>query len=152
MPDTERGVWEWFRTLAGLVQVYAVIEKVHSMPSQGVSSSFTFGKNYGFLRGCLTAAGIPFEEVTPQVWMKALGVPPRRVGKKQKAKKKGKWVVQEIGGESKAEYKLRLLSIAQQKFPQLPLWREPRSKGKQLAVCDALLIAYYSQQKYAGRQ
>ena len=46
----------------------ALIEKVHSMPKQGVKSSFTFGMNYGFLLGCLTALRIPFEYVTPQVW------------------------------------------------------------------------------------
>ncbi len=46
----------------------ALIEKVHSMPKQGVASSFTFGKNYGFLLGCLTALEIPFEYVTPQKW------------------------------------------------------------------------------------
>lgn len=52
---------------------FAYIEKVHSMPKQGVASSFKFGKNYGFLRGCLIALGIPFEEVTPQAWQKAMG-------------------------------------------------------------------------------
>jgi crossover junction endodeoxyribonuclease RuvC len=43
------------------------------MPKQGVSSTFKFGVNYGFLRGMLTAHKIPFEEVTPQKWQKAMG-------------------------------------------------------------------------------
>ena len=51
----------------------AMIEKVHSMPKQGVASSFTFGKGYGFLLGCLTALEIPFEYVTPQKWQRYLG-------------------------------------------------------------------------------
>ena len=72
MPETERDVWlalsTWDRTNA-----FAVIEAVHSMPKQGVASSFKFGRSYGFLRGCLIASGIPFEEVTPQKWQKALG-------------------------------------------------------------------------------
>ncbi len=51
----------------------AMIEKVHSMPKQGVKSSFTFGQNYGFLLGCLTALEIPFEYVTPQKWQRYLG-------------------------------------------------------------------------------
>jgi len=50
----------------------AMIEQVHSMPKQGVSSSFTFGKSYGFLRGILVAHKIPFANVTPQKWQKAL--------------------------------------------------------------------------------
>lgn len=52
---------------------FALIERVHSMPKQGVASSFKFGQNYGFLRGCLISLGIPFEEVTPQKWQKAMG-------------------------------------------------------------------------------
>jgi len=51
----------------------AYIEKVHARPGQGVTSMFTFGRNYGFLRGLLIALGIPFEEVTPQKWQKAMG-------------------------------------------------------------------------------
>ena len=49
-------------------QCIAMIEKVHSMPKQGVASSFTFGQGYGFLLGCLTALEIPFEYVTPHKW------------------------------------------------------------------------------------
>lgn len=78
MPETERDTWDVLRSLAvtdqpGIVPVFAIIEAVHSMPKQGVSSSFKFGRSYGFLRGCLIASGIPFEEVTPQRWQKELG-------------------------------------------------------------------------------
>lgn len=52
---------------------HAFLERVHSMPAQGVASSFKFGQNYGFLRGLLVAFKIPFEEVTPQRWQRALG-------------------------------------------------------------------------------
>jgi len=51
----------------------AMIERVHSMPGQGVASSFKFGQSYGFLRGLLTAYEIRFEEVTPAMWQKAMG-------------------------------------------------------------------------------
>ena len=54
-------------------QIFAMLENVHSMPKQGVSSSFKFGQHFGFLRGILTAQGIPFELVTPQKWQKAMG-------------------------------------------------------------------------------
>ena len=52
--------------------VVALIEKIHSMPKQGVKSSFTFGRNYGMLLMALTALKIPFEYVTPSVWQKHL--------------------------------------------------------------------------------
>jgi len=51
---------------------FAYLEKVHSMPKQGVASTFKFGLNYGFLIGCLTSLMIPFEFVTPNTWQKAL--------------------------------------------------------------------------------
>lgn len=47
---------------------FAVIEKVHSMPGQGVSSTFKFGQGYGALLGITAALGIPTELVTPQRW------------------------------------------------------------------------------------
>lgn len=53
-------------------ETFAYLEKVHSMPGQGVASSFKFGKNFGFLIGCLTSLLIPFEYVTPQKWQKEL--------------------------------------------------------------------------------
>ncbi len=49
-----------------------VIEKVHSMPKQGVASMFKFGTNYGLLRGIVEGMGIPCVLVTPQTWKKVL--------------------------------------------------------------------------------
>jgi Holliday junction resolvasome RuvABC endonuclease subunit len=54
----------------------AVIEAVHSMPKQGVSSSFKFGQAYGALRGAVAACGIPHRLVTPQKWKKHFGLGP----------------------------------------------------------------------------
>lgn len=53
--------------------VRAVIERVSSSPQQGVVSAFTFGRSYGFLRGLLAAHQVPFTEVTPQKWQRAMG-------------------------------------------------------------------------------
>jgi Holliday junction resolvasome RuvABC endonuclease subunit len=39
----------------------------------GVVSAFSFGNGFGHLEMALTAAGIPFTRVRPQVWQKALG-------------------------------------------------------------------------------
>ncbi len=52
--------------------VIAFLESVHSMPKQGVASSFKFGRSFGFLIGVLTALKIRYELVTPQKWQKAL--------------------------------------------------------------------------------
>lgn len=72
MPETERDIWLILPT-ARSINCFAFIESVHSMPKQGVSSSFKFGQNFGTLLGLLTASMIPFERVTPQKWQKAIG-------------------------------------------------------------------------------
>lgn len=71
--DTERDTAENIKSLVtGNVQPYAVIESVHSFPKQGVASSFKFGQHYGFLRGLLIAYEVPFREVLPEKWQKAM--------------------------------------------------------------------------------
>lgn len=71
MPETEKDLWDYFDSL--LYDGFAFIEKVHAMPKQGVTSTFSFGQNFGMLIMALTAASIPFELVTPQKWQKELG-------------------------------------------------------------------------------
>lgn len=50
------------------------IEKVHSMPGQGVSSTFKFGVNYGWWLGTLSVLGVEPHEITPQRWKKHFGL------------------------------------------------------------------------------
>jgi len=45
-----------------------VLESVHAMPGQGVTSMFTFGVGFGRLQGWLTAKGVKFELYAPQTW------------------------------------------------------------------------------------
>lgn len=121
MPATERDVWDWFsRNSWDSESAFAVIEKVGGFLQGSAgnigSAMFRFGANYGMLRAFLIAAGIPFEEVTPQRWQKALGISPRK------------------RTEGKGQWKNRLKQKAQQLFPQ---------ERVTLATCDALLIAEY---------
>lgn len=132
MPETDRDLWDWFPTTLRAGEKYrAVVERVHSSPQMGVASAFTFGRGYGAILMALTAAGIPFEEVLPKAWMRGMGV------------------TRKAGWET-ARWKQRLRAKAQQLYPDLPLWREPRSVGRQLAVADALLIATYCKRKHEG--
>ncbi len=83
MPPTERDIWDWIFAKSDPPEgtIFAMIEKVHSMPKQGIASTFKFGVGYGGLRMALTAVRIPFEEVSPQAWQKALGIPVMAVGR-----------------------------------------------------------------------
>jgi Holliday junction resolvasome RuvABC endonuclease subunit len=57
-----------------LAPTHAVVEIVHSMPKQGVASSFAFGQGYGIVLGVIAALEIPVHLVTPAKWKKACGL------------------------------------------------------------------------------
>lgn len=46
------------------------IERVHAMPKQGVTSTFTFGVGYGKVLAVLEILGVPRVRVLPQIWQK----------------------------------------------------------------------------------
>ena len=119
MPTTEADVWDVF--LKNCHTKMAVIERVHSMPGQGVASTFKFGMGYGGLRMALVASSIPFDEVTPRTWQKAVGTSPKK------------------STESKTRFKNRIKQKAQQLFPK---------ENVTLKTCDALLIALYCRRTY----
>ncbi len=135
MPDTERDVWEWFEEVASDArsqrwQVKAFIEKFGGyVGGDGFkalgSAMFNFGWSYGLLRMALTAAEIPFEEVTPQRWQRSMGVTPR----------------DNKGGESKTAFKNRLKQLAQQLYPQDKVTH---------ATADAILICEFCRRKHEG--
>lgn len=50
-----------------------VIERVASMPKQGVASTFKFGTAYGIAQGVVAGLGWRTVLVTPQTWKKAMG-------------------------------------------------------------------------------
>ena len=54
----------------------AVIERVHALPKQGVTSSFSFGLSYGLVRGVLAALGVSVQLVTPQEWKRSFRLGP----------------------------------------------------------------------------
>lgn len=118
MHATESDIWRHVERLSlnRPRPVKAVIEKVGAMPKQGLSSTFKFGQSYGSLRMALIAAGIPFDEVTPQKWQKELGL------------------IRSNKNESITDKKNRHKAKAQQLFPGLKITHH---------VADALLIAEY---------
>lgn len=142
---SERDVWDWFHDVTS--GSWAVVEVVHSMPGQGVSSSFTFGQGYGALRMAAVAAGLRLEEARPVEWQRALNITPKKraTPKNRGSKKRGP----KKGGESGRAFKKRLRAKAQQIFPNLDLW-DSWTVEDQLAVADALLLAEYCRRTYGG--
>lgn len=66
---------ELFDIIDSFKPVVAVIEAVHAMPKQGLSSTFNFGVSYGVIRGVVGAAKIRTHLVTPTKWKKYFSLP-----------------------------------------------------------------------------
>lgn len=47
---------------------HIVIENVHAMPNQGVSSMFKFGRTKGAVEGALAALGRRYDLIEPRAW------------------------------------------------------------------------------------
>ncbi len=130
---TEKMTWELFKNIIRETTidayVFCVIEKVHSMPGQGVSSSFKFGGNYFGLRMALIGNSIPFDECSPQRWIMYYGMKKKIIGTETDEKGKKENIL-----EAKTDWKRRLRQKAEQLFPEVKMTNY---------IADALLIANY---------
>ena len=50
------------------------VENVHAMPGQGVTSMFTFGRNFGYILGVLEAFQMRYTLVDPRAWKHYFGI------------------------------------------------------------------------------
>lgn len=97
----------------------AILEKVHAMPKQGVTSMFNFGENLGMWKAFLVIMEIPHLIVPPQQWMKGL-------------------VTKTDGPNTKSAVK----NVASRMFPKAEL-HGPKG-GYKDGRGDALLMAHYA--------
>ena len=86
---------------------HAFVEQVGSMPGQGVSSVFAFGKSYGIVLGILAAHGVPLTLVSPVKWKRALQVPASKDGARARASQllphaAGEWPLVKHAGRAEA--------------------------------------------------
>lgn len=96
------------------------LEKCQPMPKQGVSSVFTYGVHFGFLRGMLEALRLPY-------WL----VPPRR------------WQYDAFVGTTASEPKKRAKEAACRLFPRTCFRATERSQKAHEGLVDATLIAWW---------
>ena len=104
--------------------VICYLEHVHAMPKQGVSSTFNFGMNFGFIQGVLKAYGIPYELVTPQKWKKEF---------------------------SCTSDKNTSIEVCKRLFPSVNLKATYRCRKDHDGMAEALLIAEYGRRHYNGK-
>lgn len=63
----------WLEIQRPLIK-FAVVERVGTMPGQGVTSAFNFGFTTGCIHGIIAACGIEIRTVPPQVWKRKYGL------------------------------------------------------------------------------
>ena len=123
--------------LAGKQNIRCCFESVHSMPQQGVASSFKFGSNTGIMQGILHGLEIEFELVTPQKWQKEFGlIVPRQKGVKLTQKEKNE--LRKIKKQRQVDLanKLCIEKFKRDKVAPFPMLN--------LNTADAFLIAEYA--------
>ncbi len=96
------------------------LEHVSAMPGQGVSSTFSFGSNFGFIQGVLSALHIPYELIRPQKWKKEFSV---------------------------TADKNTSIEVCKRLFPQVSLLRTERSRKDDDGLAEALLMALYAKRR-----
>lgn len=100
---------------------FALMEKVTAMPGQGVTSMFSFGENFGLLKGILASVCRDVRLVRPQAWQI--------------------WVRKQYG--EKAEGKEAWIEIARQEFGEDSVLAPGRRKPQD-GLGDALCMALYA--------
>lgn len=113
-------MWSIMTTAPSDERIVACVEKVGSMPHQGVTSSFNFGKSAGFIEGVLNAIGIPFQLIPPQRWKKEFTLN----SDKQKS-----------------------IEVCESLFPHASLLPTERCRKKSDGMAEALLMAEYARRK-----
>lgn len=97
----------------------ACLEHVGAMPGQGVTSMFSFGENFGYIKGLLEAFEIPYELVRPQRWKKEFGISDKN----------------------------QSIEVCKRLFPGTNLKRTPRCKKDHDGMAEALLMALYCKRR-----
>ena len=106
-------------TVVGQRGIYVAIEKVTSMPKQGVTSMFTFGRAYGQLEGIVSTLGLSYVLVTPTQWKKYVLV-------------------------GTAKDKDAAVTYCRRMYPDVSLLPTDKSRKPNENMADALCIATYS--------
>ena len=105
---------------AGEKRAVCCLERVGAMPGQGVTSMFSFGENYGYIRGLLEANEIPYQAVRPQDWKREFGI---------------------------TKDKSTSVAVCKRLFPKVSLLPTERSRKENDGLAEALLMACYAQRR-----
>lgn len=98
----------------------ACVERVHSLPKQGVKSTFAFGQSFGWILGALDASEISYQLIDPQRWKKEYTL---------------------IGGDKK-----KSIAVAKQLFPGAMLI-PPGCRTPHDGIAESILLAEFARRR-----
>jgi crossover junction endodeoxyribonuclease RuvC len=116
-------IYEFLYNHTEELNAIAVVEKVHAMPGQGVSSMFSFGYTVGVIHGVITSLGVPLYLIAPQTWKKS------------------------ILADTKKD-KDAAIEFCRRVYPSVELLATPRSKKPHSGIADALCLAHYGYERF----
>lgn len=99
----------------------AVVEKVGAIHGQGLTSTWSFGKNAGFIEGCLSALRISFQLVPPKKWKSEYSL---------------------------SSDKAKSIEVCHRLFPNVSLRRTDKCRTDDNNFAEAVLMAEYARRKY----
>lgn len=105
---------------SGIPETIAVVEDVHAMPKQGVTSMFNFGYNKGWIVGLLKAYGCQVWLVSPQKWKKYFC----------------------LDGDKK-----KSIDLAHKLFPSVNLFATPRCRKEHDGIAESLLMMEFGRRE-----
>jgi len=120
VPLSHGSLISYCKAFSGLLDVRFCLEAVHAMPKQGVRSTFTFGEEFGYIKGVLEAYGISYQEIPPERWKKEFGL--------NTDKKKS-------------------IEVCKALFPSVNLLATERSRVEHDGMAESLLLAEYGRRK-----
>lgn len=124
MPETPYQLIALIKEMTKDKEVIFAVEQVHSMPKQGVVSTFTFGFNYGVLLGIIMMLSSRLEHIKPQEWKKYFKI---------------------VGKMSPTQAKNDSIMVINNRYP------ETRYMKYHSGIFDAILIASYYADKIEGK-
>lgn len=96
-----------------------IIEDVHSMPKQGISSAWQFGKGFGIILGVCMALNIKIIQISPMKWKKLV-----------------------LGNDYDHVEKTGAMNFCKATFPEISLLATKRCKIPHDGICDSIAIGY----------
>lgn len=120
-------------------QIHAIMEEIHAVYGSSAKATFAFGEMFGFLKGILTAAHIPYTLIQPKFWQKEIWQNQDMVYNYKPGK----------DGESRKviDTKNTSYNAARRLFPDLDLRKSERCKNFDDNKVDSILITEYARRK-----